>query len=266
MKSNLQHNEAFLEKLIRAPRGLEKKVVSKYHLDPFFSVISLEDLVFTLHQFATSGYLKYEVILSHEYDDWEEARNRATLDTSPLIPIDPFGTLRRNKYRLAILDREVKTNTPLTTAEVSVVLRVLPANLAEQFLRFRLSNIDQKRLREIVSARPDTSSPKVKVDNYYVVRHKGLIVGISDVTYNRMRVPMTKQQRALLRAFVAQPSVTLSYDTLYDNPEIFKSDKTHEDPLETVSKLISATHKKLKPFVGECIFNKPEFGWYLKIG
>ena len=262
----VQHDKDFLKKLTRAPRGLEKKVVPKSELDPYFSVISLEDLVFTLHQFAQDSYFKYDVMLSNEYHAWEEARTHAMLDTSPLKPTDPFGALRRRKYRLAILDREIKTNTPLTAAETSTVIGTLPTDLAEQFLRFRLSEIDQKRLREVVAARPGSLRRGAKIDNYYVVGNKGLIVGIADVTYKRKLIDLTKQQRELLRVFVDRPGVKLSYDVFYDNPEVYKPGKTHKNPHETVSKLISKTHTILKQTVGECIFNKQEEGWYLKIG
>src|SRR5581483_1688308 len=185
---------------------------------------------------------------------------------SPLKPTDPFGVLRQRKYRLAILDHEIKTDTPLSAAEISVVIDTLPTDMAEQFLRFRLSSIDQKRLREIVASRPAAPLYGPRVDNYYVVGHKGLIVGIADVTYKRRPIDMTEQQRELLRVFVSRPGVKLLYDVFYDNPQIFKRSKKHKNPHATVSKLISATHAILIPVVGECIFNKREDGWYLEIG
>jgi hypothetical protein len=205
-------------------------------------------------------------MLSSEYLDWEEARTHAMLDTSPLKLIDPFGALRQQKYRLAILDHEIKTNTPLRVAEIGVVIDTLPTDMAEQFLRFKLSGIDQKSMREIVAARPSTSRRGAKVDNYYVVGHKGLIVGITDVTYKGKLIDLAEQQRELLRAFVARPGATLSYDVFYDNPEIFKPGKVHKNPHETVSKLISKTHQIVRQTIGECILNKPGEGWYLKIG
>jgi hypothetical protein len=265
--ASVQHDNSFLKKLTRAPRGIEKKAVPKDKLEQYFDVISLEDLVYTLHQFSQHGYFKHEVILSSEYLDWEEARINALVDTSPLKDVDPFGVSRQKKYRLAILDREIKTDTPLRSGEVSEVIRVLDDNgMAERYLRFRLSGIDQKRLREIVAARPSASRRGTKIDNYYVVGHKGLIVGISDVTYKGKLIHLTKQQRELLRVFVARPGAKLTYDVFYDNPEIFRRGKTHKNPHETVSKLISKTHTILEQNVGECIFNKPKEGWCLKIG
>ena len=267
MKSNLQQRDkAFLKKLVRPPRGLEKKVVAKYELDPFFDVISLEDLVYTLYEFARDGYFKYEVMLSSEYLEWEEARTHAMLDTSPLKPIDPFGALRQQKYRPAILDHEIKTDTPLRAAEVSMVIRTLPAELAEQFLRFKLSEIDQKRLREIVAARPDASRRGAKVDNYFTFKHKGLVVSDTDTSYKGKSIPLARKQRELLKVFVSRPEVLLTTDDFTDIPEIFDPKKTYDHPHETISKLISKTHQIVRPTVGECILNKPGEGWYLKIG
>jgi len=268
MKSSLrQHEEDFLKKLNRAPRGLEKKVVAKYELDPYFNVISLEDLVFTLYQFAMNGYLKYEVTLSREYLAWEEARVHAMLDTSPLKPTDPFdGALRRRKYHLAILGREIKTDTPLRAMEISEVIRVLPNDLAEQFLRFKLSEIDQKKLREIVAVRPSTPRRGPRVDNYYTVGYKGLVISGADVTYKNKPIALSRQKRELLRVLLIKPEVTLSSDVLTENPEIFNPKKTYDRPHQTLSQLIFETHKILKQTVGECIFNKPSVGWYLKIG
>ena len=264
----MQRNTEFLKKLTRAPRGLEKKIVSKHELDPFFSVISLEDLARTLHQFANDGYFKLEIMLSHEYLDWEEANAQAIPDPHLLAPPEIlFGMTNPKKHYLAIMGRPIKTDTPLSVAETNYVIRELAStNSTERFLRFRLSNIKQKELRGIVAARPDTSSPKQKIDNYYVVEHMGLIVGITDVTYKGERIELSPQQRELLRVFVDHPGRTMPYEIFYDNPEIYKRGRTHKDPKATVSKLINATHNMLRPTVGECIFNKPEEGWYLKIG
>jgi hypothetical protein len=266
--SLIQRNADFLEKITRPPRGLEKKIVSKYELDSFFSVISLEDLASTLHRFANEGYFKIEIMLSNEYLEWEEASAQAIPDPNLLTPPEIlFGTSNPKRHYLAIMGRPIKIDTPLSVRETNYVIRELAStNSAERFLRFRLSNIKQKELREIVTARPDTSSPKQKIDNYYVVEHKGLVVGITDVTYKGERIDLLPQQRELLRVFVDHPGRTMHYETFYDNPEVYKRDKTHKDPKATVSKLINATHKMLKPKVGECIFNKPEEGWYLKIG
>lgn len=263
-----QSDKAFLKKLIRVPRGLEKKTVPKYELAPFFNVISLEDLVFTLYQFEQNGYFKHQITLSHEYDDWEEARASALLDTSPLKPIDPFiaTAMRQRKYRLAILDREIKTDTPLTAAEVSEVMRVLPTDLAERFLRFKLSGINQKNLREIVVARPDALRRGAKADNYYTFEHKGLFVSDTDASYKGKPIHLARKQRELLKAFVARPEVLLNIDDFTEMPEVFDPKKTYNHPHQTLSKLISETHKIVRQAVGECIFNKPDEGWYLKIG
>lgn len=269
MKSNLQQRDkSFLKKLIRAPRGIEKKIVAKYELDPYFSLASLEDLVSTLYQFASDGYFKLEVMLSHEYLVWEEANAQTIPDPNLLRSSEIlFGITSPKKHYLAIMGRPIKTGTPLSVPEINYLIREFATtNLAERFFRFRLSGIDRKRLREIVSSRPDTSSPKQKIDNYYVVGHKDLIVGITDVTYKGERINLLPQQRELLRVFVDRPGVTLPYETFYDHPEIYKRGKTHRDPRATVSKLINATHNRLMPTVGECIFNKPDEGWYLKIG
>jgi len=261
-----QRNDDFLKRLTRAPRGLEKKVVAKYELDPYFNVISLEDLVLTLYQFARHGYLKYELTLSSEYLAWEEARTHAMLDASPLKPIDPFGALRRKKYRLAILDHEVKTDTPLSAAEISAVIGELPTDMAERFLRFKLSEIDQKKLREIVASHPGAPRRGPRVDNYYTVGYRGLIISGTDVTYKGKAIRLARQQQELLRVFLSRPEVTLSSDVFTENPEIFNPDKTYERPHQTLSQLIFGTHKILRQTVGECIFNKPREGWYLKIG
>jgi hypothetical protein len=264
--TSVQHDNSFLKKLTRVPRGLEKKVVAKHELDPFFKVISLEDLVYTLYEFARTGYLKYEITLSGEYLEWEEARIRAMLDTRPLKLVDPFGTLRQRKYYLAILGREIKTDIPLSAAEISEVIRVLPTDLAEQFLRFRLSKIDQKKLREVIAARPAISKRTPRIDNHYTVGIKELVISGGEVTYKRKPVPMNRRQKEFLRMFLEKPEATLlSPDRFINNPEIFKPDKTYDYPAVTLSKLVSETRQILKQTVGECIFRDANGDWYLRI-
>jgi DNA-binding response OmpR family regulator len=150
--------------------------------------------------------------------------------------------------------------------EVSEVIRELPSDKAEQFLRFRLSAIDRKKLREIVAARPSTSRRGAKVDNYYTFRYKDLVVSDTNASYKGQPIPLARKQHELLKVFVSRPEVLLSTDDFTDIPEIFNPKKTYNHPHETLSKLISKTHQIVRLAVGECILNKPGEGWYLKIG
>jgi hypothetical protein len=254
-------------KLFKVPYGQQNKDLSKRELDRYFNVISLEDLVFTLYQFATRGYFKYEVTLSSEYLDWEEAHTHAMLDTSPLKPTDPFGALRQPKHHLAILGREVKTDVPLSAAEISEVIRVLPTDMAERYLRFKLINIDQKKLRDVVAAQSELIHSADKDEDYTTLKYHGLVADGAEITYLGDPIQMGFQQRQLLRAFLERPEALLAPDVFTDNPEIFNPKKLYPKINQTLSKLISEVHRILQGAIGEeCIFNTPSEGWSLRIG
>lgn len=254
------------KKLTKAPRGLKGKALSMQELDRYLSVNSIRELIYVLVQFRINDYFTYKVMLSGEYLEWERAQNYDTYGMGRLKPMEGLLSIERAPYAMISLSgKSVPYDTELSESQLHLVLTTLPSYLQERYLRFKLDDINQKRLREIIAARPATNKLKMKVDNYYIDEHKGLVVGIADVAYKGEEIELDDQQRELLRVLVKNPGTTLPYERFYDDPEIFKSNRDHEDPKATVSKLIHATHKKLRPIVGECIFNKPKFGWKLKI-
>lgn len=261
-----QLNNTYLAKIKRVPRGLTSKLVSKQELEPYFDVVSVEDLLFTLYQFRENDYLTYDVELSSNLEALAHARERAKRDMSRFKPFEPFGPVGRESYTLmSISGKRVPFDEPLNEIQLQIVLNQLPDDKLERFLKFRLQNIKQKLLREIIAQRPAQSGHKPKIDGRVAVRYKDLVVNGATVTYKLQPITLTPQQRELLRFFIRRAENIISWDEIYGNNDIFDGKTRHNIPTETVDKLVQALHSRLNVLTGECIYNTRKAGWTLKL-
>lgn len=79
-------------------RRLENKTLSKHKLGRYFGTKSLEDLLLNLRKLRRDGYFNFEVMLSSEYFDREQAHRDVLLRTDVLEHYDPFSTMQRDTY------------------------------------------------------------------------------------------------------------------------------------------------------------------------
>ena len=244
--------------IYKYPYGLQNKIVSKHKVDRYFSAKSLDELIIGLHQYVREGYFKLDVTLSTEYLDWENKHQEILFQTDVLNHYDPFGVMQRGKYGLSHLT----TKTSLSRTEIAEVIEKLPNDMAELYLQFKLSEIDQKRLRDRVA---ETQSKNKRRTAYDTLKYNGLEASGAEITYLKKPIDMGFQELQVARVFLENPEKLRYKDMFTTNREIFPGD-LYPDVIETLGKLVPAVHKKLRKAVGKkCIFNKRKEGWYLKI-
>lgn len=245
--------------------GLENKVVSTHELQRYFDVSSLDELILTLRQYARENYFSFEVTLSSEYLKWEDSHKKVLFLTDILKPIDPFGSLQRSTYRLDFLYPKIKSKVALSDTDIIAVVKGLPSDMATQYLRFKLSNINRTKLREIIAAQPKEPHSTEKDEEYETLTYGRLAAMGAEITYMDKPVHMGFQQRQVVRVFLKKPEKLRTKDVFTTNRDIFPQ-TSYPDVVKTLGKLVPEVHRILRKAVGEkCIFNTPKEGWSLKI-
>jgi hypothetical protein len=268
MKSGVKNSDDdWLQKLRKVPRGIQGKALTKQKLDQYFDVVSIEELRYLLYQFTMHGYLRHEVLLSSEYAKLGEARKNALQDTGIVRPPNIFLAGEPALYNLmSISGTPMPYDVRLSEGQIHQLLSTLPSDLLERYVQFKLTDVNQKKFREVIAARPAISKRTPKMDNHYTAGIKELVISGSEVTYNHRLIPMNRRQKEFLRMFLEKPEATpLSPERFINNSEIFKPAKIYDYPYATLSKLISETHKILKQTVGVCIFRDANGNWYMQI-
>lgn len=137
-----------------------------------------------------------------------------------LIPIHPDIVIP--VYRLNISEAKIINKTPLSETEIIDALSTLPYDMAEKYLRFKLINLNYKKLREIVKAK-NTSA--VKDEAYDRLEYNGLVAKGTRITYLGQPIYLGFQQRQVLRVFLDRPEQLISPDIFINNPDIFNPNK-----------------------------------------
>jgi hypothetical protein len=246
--------------MISIPYGVKSKLLSKRELDRYFTKGSLDELIFTLREYARRGYLDFEVILSPDYFKWEQAHRDVMLNADALLPIEPFFVAQRTTHGLYPPDK-AKSASPLSRAEINNVIGKLPNDMAERYLQFKLTDVDREKLRSIVAPRP-----VVKDEDSEPLEYAGLRIDGIDVTYLGEPIRLAYKERHLLRVFLEKEGGLVYPDDLLRDPEIISDTKDYKDPRARVSKLVSAVRLKLVEKVHQpCIINENKEGWKLVI-
>lgn len=239
------------------PSKIQNRVVSKYELERYFGTGSIDNLILALRQGKRDGYFNFEITVSPEYLAWEKDHQKLMLREDVLRPIYPNFSL--HVYRLYLPESKIKNKTPLSDEEIRGVIRELPQDMAEKYMRFKLRNIDYNKLREIVKPK------ERKASKYYEkLEYNGLVDDGTATTYLGQPVYLSSQHRRVLRMFMGQPNKLIYRETFIDDPEILP--KEYDDVYKTLGKLIPAVHKELRTVIRQrCILSTPTEGWTLKI-
>lgn len=98
-------------------------------------------------------------------------------------------------------------------------------------------------------------------------RYNGLLIARdSAVSYNGAKLVLTRQEVDVLRVLMRRPEELMTYDDFTDPSSNVFTGRALPDVHTTLSKLVSATRKKLDSAVGQnCISNTAKQGWTLKI-
>lgn len=233
-------------------RRLENKEVSARDLSRYLGAKSLEDLLVTLRRLAYSDYFEYEVMLSEEYFDWQQAHRNVIFGNDI---VDDIGYAHKlDTYRLT-----VKAETPLSEEEVIDIVKKLPTDLAKQYFIFRLRDIDSEKLAKLFVVQHGSD------DEFEDrVEYNGLIVDGVEVTYNGESVDgLGFQHRQALR-LLAKKGGRLCFKDEFKGAEagIFE----HEPSEHALRNLIYEVRKALRRVTSaNCIKNTPGEGWSLTI-
>jgi len=245
--------------LITPPKKLVNKYVSSHELERYFGNSSVEALVVALRQGRLEGFFEFDITLDPGYIEWSEAKHKAQ------FPVDFLGTdlgyARAPRYKFEGLSSKINNGESFSESEVQNVIGELPHDIAEKYLRFRLRNIDYDELRRVV--RPLLRHNKTD-DSHDKVEYNGLIVQGTLVSYLGKTISMPPKHREVIRFFVKNSDRLIFKDEFIEERDIIDATKLTR-PYETLSKLIPAVHKDLRPIIGECIYSVPGEGWRLKI-
>ncbi len=239
--------------LIAAIHRLDNTVVSVNELDRYFGTKSLDELLQKLRQLAWDGYFELEVTLSTEYFAWQSS-HRDLIYGNDIIP--PFDYAYRSLRERDTHGLSISSVKPLTDEQISEVLQKLPANLANQYLRFKLWDVNSESLLELITSQQNIRG--ADPDEFYDrVEHNGLVADGSDITYKGKQVILGFQHRQVLRMLLEKKGKLCTKDEFTGNPDIF-TDDSYPNIKATLRKLISALRTELKPTVGiNCIKNTP---------
>lgn len=241
-------------------RHLENRVVSEDELRRYLNTESLNDLLLTLRYLEREGYFNAEVMLSAKYRSWARDRHRLLLQADALNPPDPFGVMRQAIYGLS-----VECEAPLTRAEVNEVIRALSNDMAERYLQFKLSNINQEKLLDYVEM--GVKSRGADKDEFYGrVEYRGLVVNGPKVTFNGEPIKMGLQHRQALRIFIDKEGRVCSYEDFTDDSAGIFTRKSYPNLKHTVRNLIYELRKALEAATEKVVIeNSNSDGWCLNI-
>ncbi len=248
-------------KLLAAPPSkMVNKAVSTYELEKYFQADSAESLIDALEYGERKGLFNFDVTVSKQYLDWLAARHKLLNPTS--LGVD-LGFRKPAAYELYGISDKIKNGEALSKEEVQRVIRDVPHDMLERYLRFRLHDIDYKELHGYLQ--PKTSQAE-KDEDYGMVQYKGLVANGAKITYYDQPIYMGFQHRQVLRLLIEQQGELCSKGEFFGNVDLFTSDSYSSDMDSLLRNLIYEARKKLKVAVGgNCIKNMPREGWHLKL-
>ncbi|MBX6334738.1 hypothetical protein IRY61_05395 [Candidatus Saccharibacteria bacterium] len=254
-------------KITKPLNGLTNKIVSKRELARYFDTDTIDELLLALREGASRGYFDFQVLFSKEYLVWSAARQEL-LRRADTFDGDDKGytaTLRieRETYGLDGLFLRSGGDRQLNDAEIVAVTRKLPSDLVERYLRFKLSNIDKKKVYELVANQQKVRGAD---DEFYDrVEYNGLVADGTEITYNGEPITMSFQHRQVVRLLLKKRGELCYKDEFTDNVDIFAR-ANYPNPNKTLAKLVAAVHDELRAVVRkDCIVNVPKEGWKLVI-
>jgi len=134
---------------------------------------------------------------------------------------------------------------------------------AQPYVDFKITN--QELLRSLGLA--SKSSEPLDNEDPREYSYNGLLAcRDGSITYRGVKIPFTQQQTDVMRVLMRRPEELRTYEDFTDPHANIFGNKPLTDERVTLSKLVSATRKKLDNAVGQnCVTNTASQGWTLKI-
>lgn len=242
-------------------RRLNNRIVSAGVLNRYFDTKSVDELLQELRRLANDDYLEFEVSLSTEYFDWQNAHRNVILANDINYGTN-LGYESLDKQDINGLS--INSSRSLEYEEVVEVVRKLPLSIANQYLRFKLRNIDSERFIKLLTKRNEADD-----DAFYDrVEYNGLVVDGAEIWYRGEAIKMSFGHRQAVRLLVSKRGGLCYRDEFTDrHASIFKHPAAHyKDINATLRKLIGEIRKELAIVIkNDCIENEPGEGWRLKL-
>lgn len=248
------------------PRTIAKKSLLKSGLDRYIRADSVPQLYLALREYRREGLFDFEVRVSPDYVDQEDAIMTVKLRADVMIPAAPVWAFQQNSHGLARLYSSIKAKKALSEAEISEVITKFPADFSERFVQFKIIDVDWDMLREFVASQPVDAKRRSK-NTFDVVEYRGLRIDGVNISYQGRSFHIRNGLKQALRLLMEKKGLVCTYDDFFDSyNSVFKHNANLSNPQATLRKLISEVRKELKPIIGyDCIVNDPETGWHLQI-
>lgn len=239
-------------------RQLENKWLTDRQLGRYFATNSPGDLLMELRRLRRKGVFQFEVMLSQGYYDREKSRRDVILRTDVFKPVDVLGRVfERDTYGIS-----VESDTPLSENEIIKLFMYLPPDLAERYLRFKLTNINQNLFEQIIARHKTRGGDD---DFYDRIEYRSLVADGSMISYNDEPIAMGFQHRQVVRILIEKQGKLCTKDEFTESPDVFTGEN-YPDIDITLRKLVADVHRKLRSVVGKnCIKNVPSEGWLLEL-
>ena len=138
-----QHKVFLFGRCALFPEKLEGQRLSKQELAHYIpAYCSTSELIAYLQEYEQNGYFKIEVMLDGGYLEWE--RNQAIMASRT----DPLYSDHSSNPDLGEVRAKVTEQVPLTTEDVSYLLKPALRSKAERYLRFKITNIDKTKFHD----------------------------------------------------------------------------------------------------------------------
>jgi hypothetical protein len=127
-------------------RSLDGRAIDRDELNHYFATEHIDDLINTLYGYEKGGYFKLDITLSTGYINRERA-HASMIDRADINGSSDYILPKKN-YGLAKLLSKVEAQASLTPVEVDCLIDKLPRDKVEQYLRFKLTDINKQKFQD----------------------------------------------------------------------------------------------------------------------
>lgn len=210
---------------------------------------------------------------AHKPDDYQfqhtrllEALTEASKNQStPLINgSDVFGNPENTYYDHQPPFWEVVLEPHLVSSRYKI--REMNYDLDDRGQPFVSIELNDPMFRRDIELMSKSSEP-IDEEELEEYSYKGLLAQRDGtISYNGTRIPFTPQECDVMRVFLRRPEELRPYDSFTDPLANIFGNKKYADQHATLSKLISATRRKLKEVTKQnTITNEAKRGWVLNL-
>ena len=127
-------------------KSLEGRAIDSDELNHYFATEHIDDLINALYGYEKGGYFKLDITLSTGYISRERTHARM-IDRTDVNGSSDYILPKKN-YGLGKLLPKVEAQASLTPVEVDYLIDKLPRDKVEQYLRFKLTDINKQKFQD----------------------------------------------------------------------------------------------------------------------